>query len=144
MGSFWPKYILFELKKYREVILHDTEEWCSKILRKADMQFGKWQEESGKFSQEHWKVSKLYGIWWDPFIQSRKCMNWKFTEVMSWQWRIMQNFERNWLSVSKLTWGILNKFWPEHSSCKNLHFNGLFLTKVYNVWAKKVQRSYVW
>ena len=66
MGSFWPKYILFELKKYREVILHDTEEWCSKILRKADMQFGKWQEESGKFSQEHWKVSKLYWIWWDP------------------------------------------------------------------------------
>ena len=27
---------------------------------------------------------------------------------------------------------------------KNLHFNGLLLTKVYNVWAKKVQRSFVW
>ena len=27
---------------------------------------------------------------------------------------------------------------------KNLHFNGLILTKVYNVSAKKVQRSYVW
>ena len=27
---------------------------------------------------------------------------------------------------------------------KHLHFNGLLLTKVYNVWAKKVQKSYVW
>ena len=24
---------------------------------------------------------------------------------------------------------------------KNLHFNGLLLTKVYNIWAKKVNRS---
>ena len=27
---------------------------------------------------------------------------------------------------------------------KNLHFNGLLLTNVYNVWAYKVQKSYVW
>ena len=26
MGSFWAKYILFELKKYRGVIFHETEE----------------------------------------------------------------------------------------------------------------------
>ena len=26
MGSFWTKYIIFELKKYRKVIFHDTEE----------------------------------------------------------------------------------------------------------------------
>ena len=29
------------------------------------------------------------------------------------------------------------------SNTQNLHFNGLILTKVYNVSAKKVQRSYV-
>ena len=29
-------------------------------------------------------------------------------------------------------------------SLKSLHFHGLLLTKVYNVWAKKVQRSYAW
>ena len=33
-----------------------------------------------------------------------------------------------------LTWAIKN--------LKNLHFNGLLLTKVYNDWTKKVQRSY--
>ena len=26
MGSFWAKYILLELKKYRRLIFHDTEE----------------------------------------------------------------------------------------------------------------------
>ena len=36
-----------------------------------------------------------------------------------------------------------DKFWLEHLSLKNLHFNGLLLTKVYNVWTKKVQWSYV-
>ena len=38
-----------------------------------------------------------------------------------------------------------DKFWSEHSKIlKTLHFNGLFLIKVYNIWAKKVQRSFVW
>ena len=58
MGSFWTKYILFELKKYRGVISHDIEEWY-KIWRKTDLLLGKWHEEFGKFSPEHLKVSKL-------------------------------------------------------------------------------------
>ena len=56
MGSFWAKYILFELKKYRGVIFHDIEEWC-KIWRKTDLLLGKWHEEFGKFWPEHSKVS---------------------------------------------------------------------------------------
>ena len=79
MGSLWPKY-MFELKQYRGVIFHDTEEWC-KIWRKTDLWFEKWHEEFGKFSPEHLKVSKL-GLWWDPFVQSRKCMSLKFTEEL--------------------------------------------------------------
>ena len=51
-------YILFQLKKYRGVIFHDTEEWC-KIWRKTDLLLGKWHEEFDKFSPEHSKVSKL-------------------------------------------------------------------------------------
>ena len=30
-----------------------------------------------------------------------------------------------------------------HSKVWNLHFNGLFLLKVHNVWAKKIQRRYL-
>ena len=77
MGCFWPKYMMFELKKYRRVIFHDTAEWC-KIWRKTNLRFGKWHEEFGRFSPEHSKVSKL-GLWLDPFIQSRKYMSLKFT-----------------------------------------------------------------
>ena len=80
IGPFRAKYITFGLKKYRGVIFHDTEESC-KIWRKNDLWFGKWHEEFGKFSPEHWKVSKL-GLSWDPFVQNRKCMSLKFTEEL--------------------------------------------------------------
>ena len=36
MGCFWPKHIIFKLKKYRGVIFHDTRDWC-KIWRKTDL-----------------------------------------------------------------------------------------------------------
>ena len=35
------------------------------------------------------------------------------------------------------------EFWPSCQKSHNLHSNGLLLTKKYNVWAKKVRRSYV-
>ena len=70
IGPFHAKYITFDLKKYRGVIFHDTEESC-KIWRKTDMWFGKWHEKFEKISSEHLKVSKL-ALSWDPFVQSRK------------------------------------------------------------------------
>ena len=89
------KYIIFELKEYRGVIFHDTEKWC-KIWGKADLWFEKWHEKFGKFLPEHLKVSKL-GLWYDSFVQSRKCMSLNFTEeYVSWQWKIMENLKRNW------------------------------------------------
>ena len=79
-GSFWAKYMLFELKKNRGVIFHDMEQWC-KIWRKTDLWFEKLHEKFGKFPPEHLKVSKLR-LWWDPFVQSRKGMALKFTEEL--------------------------------------------------------------
>ena len=76
-GCLWPKYIIFEITKYRGIIFNGTEYWC-KIWRKTDFSFQKWHEEFGKFLPEHSKVSKL-GLWWDLFIQSGKCMSLKFT-----------------------------------------------------------------
>ena len=69
---------MFELKKYRGGVFHDTEDWC-KIWNKTDLWFGKWYEEFGIFLLDHWKVSKL-GLSWDPFIQSIIFMSLKFTE----------------------------------------------------------------
>ena len=76
MGCFRPNYIIFELKKYRGFIFSDPGEWC-KIWAKTDL----WKndtEEFDKFLPEHSKFSK-FGLWWDSFIQIRKCMNLKFT-----------------------------------------------------------------
>ena len=56
MGCFWPKYIMFELKKYRGVMFDGTEDWC-KIWRKTDLCFLKWYEEFGKISITGWKVA---------------------------------------------------------------------------------------
>ena len=142
MGSFWAKHILFVLKKYRGVIFHNIEEWC-KIWRKTGSWFGIWHEEFGKFSPEHLKVSKLQ-LWWDPFVQSRKCMSLKLQRsYVSWQWRMVQKLKKNWLVVLKLTWGISQSLTEALESLKNVCFNWLSVTKVYNVWATKVQRGYL-
>ena len=99
MGSFRPKYIIFELKKYRGVIFHDTEEWC-KIWRKTDLLFEKWQEEFGKFSPEHSKVPKLR-LWWDP-------LNWLIVSKLTWEiWWVLT------LAVSKLC-TLMGSFWPKY------------------------------
>ena len=70
MGSFWAKYILFELKKYRGVIFHETEERY-KIWRGIDLSFQNWHREFDKFWPEHLKVSKIFtliGFFWARYI----------------------------------------------------------------------------
>ena len=60
MGSFFPNYMSFELKKYRGVIFHDTEQWC-KIWIDPDL-----------------VVSKMtWGIGW-TFIRAPKSENCTF------------------------------------------------------------------
>ena len=107
VGSLWPKYIMFELQKYRGVIFHDTEELC-KFWRKTDLWFEKRLEKFGKISPEHLKRSKL-GLWWDPFAQSRKGMTLKFTGELC----VMA---MNWIDLSfQNCREQFNKFWPRHS-----------------------------
>ena len=85
--------------------------------------------------------------WWDTFIQSRKCISLKFTEKLC---IITMNNDAKFdkeltcrFKIDTTIWKILNRAPECH---KNLHFNELLLllTRVYNVWAKKVQKSYVW
>ena len=133
---------MFDLKKWRGVIFHDTGRWC-KVWRKADLWFGKWHEEYEKFSPEQLKVSKL-GLWWDPLIQSRKSISLKFTEELSFM--TLKNdtkFVRNQFVVSNLTWRIWQILTWALESLKNFHFNALLLSKVHIVRAKKVQRIYL-
>ena len=52
--------------------------------------------------------------------------------------RMIKKLNRNWLIGFELTRGAFDP-----STRKNLPFNWLLVTKVYNVWATKVRRSYL-
>ena len=95
------------------------------------------------------------------FYQSTwKCQNWNFDKSflskvgnvrasnLQWsrvsrQWRVTQTFKRNWLVVLKLIWTSQILTRALEKSKKIFCFNWLLVTKVYIVWASKVQRSYL-
>ena len=78
-------------------------------------------------------LSKVYTVWIKKVQRS----------YLWWNWIEMQNLERNQLVLSKLTQGIWQILTWALESLKNFHFNRLLLSKVYIVWARKVQRSYL-
>ena len=70
MGSFWAKYIFFELKRNRGIIFHETEQGC-KICRGINSLFQNWHKEFDKIWPEHSKISKiliLVGPFWAKYI----------------------------------------------------------------------------
>ena len=75
------------------------------------------------------------------FFQTRKCIRGSYVshnEKWCKIWRRIFLQVQNWHEK-------FAEFWPKHSkNLKHLHFNELLLTKVYNVWAKKAHRCYVW
>ena len=78
------------------------------------------------------------GLLLGSFIKNRKFMSLKFTGgYVSWEWRMMQNLKRIRLVNSKLIWEIWQILTRPLENLKNLNFNELLLTKIYNVWAKK-------
>ena len=106
--------------------------------------FGKWQEEFGNPKRECSKVSKVV-LWRDPFIQSKKFMSLKSSEELCAM--TMKNgakFGKGWVIISKLILGNLRSFDSSTQKCQKIVLYWDFLNKIYNVWAKKVQRSYVW
>ena len=48
MGSFYPKWKIYELRIYRKVMCHDNEE-CFKIWTGIDLSFQNWHEEFDEF-----------------------------------------------------------------------------------------------
>ena len=119
IGSFWAKCILFEVKKYRQVIFYKTEEGC-KIWRGIDLLFPNWQEEFDKFWPEHSKVSKIFtlvGSFWAKYIlfELKKYREVIFRETEEGYkiWRGIDLPVQNWHKE-------LDKFWPEHSKVSRI------------------------
>ena len=97
MDSFWAKYILFELKIYRGTIFHETEEGF-KFWRRVKLSFQNWHnvtqalESLKNFHFNGLLMSKVYIVW----VKNVQRNN------LSWNWRGIQNLERNRVVVSKL------------------------------------------
>ena len=143
-GLLLSKVYIVWAKKYRGVILHDIEEWY-KIWSGINLSFENWHEEFDKFWPDHLKVSKIFtlmGSFWAKYILSelKKCRGVIFHDTEEW-YKIRRGIDL--LCVSKLTWEIWQILTWSLESLKNIHLNGLLLSKVYIVWAKRVQRSYL-
>ena len=118
IGPFCEKYMTFDLKKYRGVIFHDTEDSC-KIWRKTGLWFGKWHKEFGKFSPEHskiWRICTLMGYFWPKYMFELR----KSRGVVWWHSRLMQSLKENWLVLPKMTWWIGQIFIRARSKVKKL------------------------
>ena len=116
---------------------HGNEEWC-KIWKGIDLSVQNWHEEFNKFWPKHSKISNIYTLidwFWPKYLmfQLKKYRGVMFDCTQDWYkvWR------KTGLCFQKLTWGIWQIFTRALENLKNLHFNRLLLTKVYNVWAKK-------
>ena len=78
-----------------------------------------WINDMRNLANVYWKVSK-FELWWDPFIESRKCMSLRFAEELcNMTIKNDPKFSRNWFVVSKLT-PQFDEFWPEHSNVSNI------------------------
>ena len=72
-------------------------------------------------------------------------MSWEFTAFyLSWQWKKMQNWRRNWLVFSKLAWGICQILNRALKNLKICTLIGFFWPKYIMFELKKLQRSYIW
>ena len=131
MGYFWAKYILFELKKYRGVIFHETEGGY-KIWRGIDLSFQNWHKEFDKIWPEHSKVSKIFilmGSFWAKCIlfELKKYRGVIFHETEEGYkiWRGIDSSFQNWHKE-------FDKIWPEHSKISKIFI------LVSSFWAKYI------
>ena len=83
-----------------------------------------------------WALESLKDVHFNGLLLSKLYIVWtkKERSYLSWQWRKVKDLKKNWLSQ------ILTR---ALESLKIFCFNWLFVTKVYIVWATKIQRSYL-
>ena len=143
MGSFWAKHILVELKKVQRSSL--SRHWRDMQILKKN-----WLVVSKK-NWEIWQIftralgSVKIGLWWDPFVQSRKGMTLKFTEELC-----VMAMKNNAKFEEEFTWHFktdlrnLTNFDSSNQRSKKLLFNWLLWPMHIMFELRKVQGIYVW
>ena len=102
MGSFWGKYVLFELRKYRGIIFHETEKGY-KIWWGIDSSSQNWHKE---FDNLTWPFKSLKDFHFNGLLMSEEYIVWAkklHRSNLQWNWKGIQHLERNRLVLSKLT-----------------------------------------
>ena len=145
MCSFWAKYILFELKKYRGVIFHETEE---------EYKFWNWHKEFGKFWPEHSKISKIFtlmGFFRAKYIlfKLKKYKGIIFHETKEGYkiWRGIQlsfqdwhkEFDKFWLEPSEVSkiFTLIGSFWGKYTFFELKKYRGVTFHETeegYKIW----------
>ena len=135
IGFFWAKYILFELKKYREVISLETEEGYN-ICRGINWSFQNWHKEFDELWPEHSKVSKIFTLmdsFWANYIffEIKKSTEELFFITLKsdtkFEERLTCRLENDMRNLANFHQG----FW----NYQTWNFHGILLSNVENVWA---------
>ena len=153
MSFFWAKYILFELKKYRGVMFHETEEGC-KTWRVINLQFQNLHQEFDKFWPEYSKVSNIFtliGSFWAKYILFELKMYrgvifhepeegykiWSGIDLSFQNWH--KEFDKFWpepLKVSKI-FTLMGSFWAKYILSELKKYRGVIFHKIeegYKTW----------
>ena len=134
MGWFWPKYKMFQIKKYRGVMFDGTQDWY-KVWRKTDLYFQ-------KLAWGIWQICSraLESLQIGTFMACF-CLKLKMRELKIYKGVLSHDNEewcKNWKGIDLSVQNWHEEFVKRAlENFKNLHFNRLLLIKLYNVWAKK-------
>ena len=87
--------------------------------------------------------SQKFSLYWDPFEQITFSLSWRSTEELSFmKLKRDSKFGEKLTCCFKIDINNLTNFDVNTlESLKNVHFNGFLLSKLYILWAEKVQRS---
>ena len=85
------------------------------------------------------------GLWWDPFIQSKKCMSLKFTGELCHENEVWFEIWRGIDLSAQNRHEEFDKFWPKHLKLSKIcTLMDCFWPKHIMFELKKIQRCYVW
>ena len=138
MDCFWPKYIMFELKKYRGVMFDCTQDWY-KVWRKTGLCFQKLT----------WGIWQIFTRALESLqigtLMASFCLKLKMYELKIYRGVLCHDNEewcKIWrgIDLSVQNWHEeFDKFWPEHSKISKIcTLMGFFWTKYIMFELKKV------
>ena len=136
-GLLLSKVTLFELKNYRGIIFHETEEGY-KIWSGIDLLFQNWHKFD-KFWPEHSKVLRMFiliGTFWAKFMlfELKKVQRSYLHDIEEWC--------KIWKEIWLVAWKMMKNFANFHQStqkCQNWNFDKILLSKVENAWVLNLQ-----